>query len=470
MTRVDATVWRMRAAVVQALFLRRLAWLVTAWSFALGTGVLLARAVFRVEAPFAAIGAAGLPVAAAVAWGLSRRQAPAVDVLRAKLDALMHGGGLLAAGAEVDLREWTAHVPGGAVPRVRWREPRAGVLLGMGLLYAVAAFLMPVRPAAAIAALPQAIDQAVDELQRQVEALVETEAIEETRAAELARQLERLSDLAPAADPMKTWEALDHVQEAMRDLAADAADVLGRDVDEAAALAALAEAMREPTTAAGANVDLTAAMRELAELVEASELLSTLDGTLPPELAAALAASALDPARLQALAKCLSDAKDGRLAKLGKLCEAGLVDPAMLSACRAAAADGEAALAAFLDEQADSSALVAVACPCPTPGQGGVSRGRGDAPLTWTDGTDENGAAFKEEIIQPSAIGQPDQSRLVGLSSGEPESNDAPAAVTGGALAGGGEGGGAHKQRVLPQHRRAVQRYFHRGATHDGKD
>jgi hypothetical protein len=94
-------------------------------------------------------------------------------------------------------------------------------------------------------------------------------------------------------------------------------------------------------------------------------------------------------------------------------------------------------------------------------GRGGVDRGRGDAPMTWTDRSSERGAKFKEQVLPSSLSGLKD-SELVGRSTGAPgiEKNGPQQA---GALKGAAAGGGsAFTQTVLPRHRGAVNRYFQR--------
>jgi len=463
MNRIDAAVSELRAELAQALFLRWLVWLAGGWCFLFATGALLAR-VAGGSFPLGSIGVAGLPVAAAAALVLSRRRAPGADAIRAALDALTHAGGLLAASAEVDIGAWSAMLPSARGARVRWREPRALWLLALGCLYAATAMLVPVRPAAAARLAPVAIDEVVQALKQKVDVLVATELLETERARQLATQLDRLTDDTQTGEALKTWEALDHVADSIRGLAADVGADLARDISEATTLAALSQALQEAGLDAAAESKLADAMRELAGMVEASRLLDELTRGMSPELAQALKQLALDPARIEALKACLKKCQAGKIDKLGKLCEAGLIDPATLSACQTAAADGEAALAAFVDAQCENGALASLAAACQQPGQGGVTRGRGDAPLTWTDGTDENGAAFKEQVLPPAALGPLDNSRLIGLSRGAPEVDGTPQAVQGGRLGAGGEGGGAHKQQVLPRHRRAVERFFHRGA------
>ena len=72
-------------------------------------------------------------------------------------------------------------------------------------------------------------------------------------------------------------------------------------------------------------------------------------------------------------------------------------------------------------------AAACLAALCNTPGSGVISRGRGDAPLTWTDPSSREGAAFKDEALNPSHLPAADQARMEGLSAAAPEVADTPA-------------------------------------------
>jgi hypothetical protein len=81
--------------------------------------------------------------------------------------------------------------------------------------------------------------------------------------------------------------------------------------------------------------------------------------------------------------------------------------------------------------------------------------------MTWTDGASEAGAKFKAEAL-PAATRLSD-AQLVGISRAAPELNGEAVAPDHGALANtAGSGGSAHSQTVLPEHRRAVQKFFNR--------
>src|SRR5262249_45557171 len=99
---------------------------------------------------------------------------------------------------------------------------------------------------------------------------------------------------------------------------------------------------------------------------------------------------------------------------------------------------------------------------CDNLGKGGVDRGRADAAMTWTDGTSEKDAKFKEKVLPPSAVAGLNDSQLVGLSATAP-TVDPNGVVAHGALNNTASGGGsAYTQTILPRHKGAVRRYFER--------
>jgi hypothetical protein len=309
-----------------------------------------------------------------------------------------------------------------------------------------------------------AVDELIDELQAQIELVEEEEIIDEERADVLKENLKNIAGEADGDDPVKTWEALDHLADSLEDISAEAAEELMNMMEDSTTMEALANSLSQALEQNGASEELSKAMQELAAMMEAKNLLNQMEGTIPPELAEALQNAELSATQLQELAKCLSQCSNCSLCKMGKLCKASLIDADMLMKCKSMACDSEEALLAFMESDCENASCLAMMCACNIPGNGGITRGRGDAPLTWTDGTDESGAGFKEEVIQPSAIGGIDKSRLTGISKEAPQQNEQTVAAAGGALTGAkAGGGGAHKQRVLPQHKQTVMKYFHRG-------
>jgi hypothetical protein len=95
-------------------------------------------------------------------------------------------------------------------------------------------------------------------------------------------------------------------------------------------------------------------------------------------------------------------------------------------------------------------------------GRPGISRGRGDAPITFSDGTKEDGAAFREKTITPAALSDIKKSMLVGMGTSAPEESTQPVEKSGALSDAAAGGGSAHKHVILPRHSRAVKNYFQR--------
>ncbi|MDH3583433.1 MAG: hypothetical protein OER86_04385, partial [Phycisphaerae bacterium] len=177
----------------------------------------------------------------------------------------------------------------------------------------------------------------------------------------------------------------------------------------------------------------------------------------------------LTPEQMKQLQKMAAacEAGKGELAEgLKRLVDAGLLDPKALGECRAAGKCDGKGLAKFLawnGKAGSCAALVAAWCAGNKPGRGGITRGRGDAPLTWKDPSSEQGVKFKEQVLPPSDFSAMKQSQLVGVSVGAPKLAERVEAGSSVALRrAAAAGGSAAKQTVLPRHRAAVERYFDR--------
>ena len=121
-----------------------------------------------------------------------------------------------------------------------------------------------------------------------------------------------------------------------------------------------------------------------------------------------------------------------------KMVQAKLVDAEMLAECDKAAAGDEAALLDALGEgdgngDGKDSKQLADALMM-NAGKGG--RGGGPpAAMTWSEGVEEKGAAFKEKVLPPAALSSLKKSRLAGISAGDPTAKKAGGGSSGGAWA-----------------------------------
>jgi len=174
----------------------------------------------------------------------------------------------------------------------------------------------------------------------------------------------------------------------------------------------------------------------------------------------------MTPEQMDQLAKAAGASSAGKLslkARMAKLKNAKLIDGKTLDALKEAAKSDGKGLAKFLAENAGGMSVSSMMQAWGSPGRGGITRGRGDAAMTWKDPSDPAGARFEEQSLPMANLDALKNSQLTGVSLGAPELSDKQAATQSNALTNtAADGGAASKQTILPRHRAAVRQYFER--------
>jgi hypothetical protein len=181
---------------------------------------------------------------------------------------------------------------------------------------------------------------------------------------------------------------------------------------------------------------------------------------LPPELRKALdemrdklggemsgAGSKMDPKALEDLGKMLEQAHGKKLESLGKASDL-MVDMESLQAL--GVLQGDCGCEGRDQGQGQGQ-----------PGQGGITRGRGDAPLIFGDESKKSGARFKPAPLEPGGSFVPamfTSSGVVGGGTTPPEEFQPPGRV--GAEIESGEGGSMIGSQLGPYHSEVVSNYF----------
>ena len=448
--------FRLRALLVVKYLLS----MVTIWLFAWGTIILALRAAADTSNRNLLWGALVLIPIFLCALVMARRRMPSQAAVRAVLDKQSGCGGLLMAEDQTDMGDWLRRMPSVVAPRLRWKGRRASGLFLSAALFVAISFIVPVRFAAMAGDRPLDVAREAEKLADEIEALKKEEIIEEAKADSLEQKIAEVRSDASGEDPAKTWEALDHIQDAVTKTTQEAMEKMAANSQRLGQAEALSKAMADDGGAMDSKL-MSEAMKELSDLSQSATGANELaESGLSQETLDALKAGSLSKEQLKQLSGALGKSKGKLSERLAKLRDAGLIDLKTLKQCENAGKCDSAGLASFLAENAgDMSVDELMAL---WPGKGGVSRGRGDAPMSWSDGTSERGAKFKEQVLSPSALAGLKDSQLVGRSVGAPtvEKNGAARA---GALAGASSGGGsAFTQGVLPRHKGAVKRYFER--------
>ncbi|MBC8094258.1 MAG: hypothetical protein H7Y43_00455 [Akkermansiaceae bacterium] len=329
-------------------------------------------------------------------------------------------------------------------------------MFGLSVAFVAVTLLLPERMTTFAAHKPLEIGKLVGELRAELETLKQEKILEPEKADEMQKQLEKLREQSSALDPNKTWEALDHLKESNSDLARQAAEeaiVKTSNLTEAQTLAAALQMAMD----AGLNTESAMkAAQDLASMLKSAKLEEgLLKGEIPQDLLAQL--GNLNKEDLAKLLGAIQFNKGNLGKSLTNLAKLKLIDPKSLSQCKnAGQCLNPDALAAYLCQNTNASACAATLSYC----RGGVSRGRGDAPMTWKDESTDQGAKFKEEALPSSD--RFNDSKFVGVSRTAPELSGEVAVERGALASAQASGGAAHSQVVLPRHKQTVQKFFKR--------
>jgi hypothetical protein len=377
-----------------------------------------------------------LPMLAAIpAIIVCARRAYRPNDVVAVADWLNGGNGLLLAVAETRDAAWVPAAQGAlrfSLPRLQpWRKLRA---LPVAAAFLAAAVWLPQRvprPATTLLA-----DEIAGGLSATVVELKQQNLITPEDEKRLEEEIDRIRRGAEQRVDASSWEAADALREKL------AADLTAKQnavqwAQESLARygeAAQAGGADDPRTQAAA-AELTSALEKLAQ--------SGALAAAPPDLQEALRGGKLpaDPQALRQLAasvsKYLRDSQ-GRfsaVSKLGK--EFGRFNPSEFPLDQGETSpDGDG-----------------------RPGQGGVNRGRGDAPLTWGKETalfDK----FKAQPLPPGAARSADDWSPVVELPGTPQASPQRGAASAARSYAGGAGQAAWRRSLAPRHQSAVKKYF----------
>jgi hypothetical protein len=411
-------------------------------------------------------GFVGLPLAVVPAVWLALRRLPSLAAVRALFDRRGGCGGLLMAGAEQSLGAWEQRLPQLAVPRVRWQAGRAWGLFLVAAGFVALAFAVPQRLVALDSGTPLDISREVAKLNNQIEVLKEEQILNAERADALKQKLNQVREEASGTDPVKTLEALDHLEDVTSKTAKSAAESATSKTEQMSKTETLAEALRD----AGDKADPRLKAEALAELAALSKLAAgdaELMEELDPETLKDLEkAGAFDPERMKKIADAMRSGKKKLALRLERLERAGLLDKEALKRLALCSQCNGKELAGLLcDSDCQAFNLNDLLSECNKPGRGGLTRGPGAAKLTFGKESTLDGVKFKEETLPPSALQALQESKVLGISPTAPQVETAGAESKPGALTDAKAGGGsANTQVILPRHREAVEKYFERPA------
>ncbi len=452
----NKTIRKFRIKMVTLLILRKALAFVTVWGLVWGTVVIVLRATIGLPPLTLLTGSIGLVFAIGCAVVLALRQMPTRTALRASLDQHSRAGGLMMAAETVELGNWRKRMPLIRTPRLRWHGGVSWARFVGAVLFVCVSFLIPQRFVEISKAQPLDIREEVKQLADGIDVLKEEEIIELSEAEMLEEKLAQLQADASGEDPVKTWETLDHLAGTLSQESTNAAQEALNETERLTEAETLSEGLINEGSEMGAAL-LAESMAALSGLVQEAAQENALLAAQLPDLEGA--ENSFTPEQLKEISDALRFTKGEIYDRLAELYEANLIDLEILKAAEKLGVCDSEGLAAFLAENADSKAVVE----CIGGWCRGIGRGPGDAPMTWSDGTTEEGAKFKTEALPLSNIASLEDSELVGFSAAAPSVETASVPPESGGLSGATAGGGSSVfQTVLPRHKGAVKRYFER--------
>ncbi|AQT68460.1 hypothetical protein STSP2_01624 [Anaerohalosphaera lusitana] len=463
----DNFLGRLRLKAAALIVLRDISRVTIWWGFVLGFVILVLRALAFVpyQAGFWLLGS-GVLLWGAAAF-ISFRKVPSLESVRALVDKHSGCGGLLIASDQMELGKWADSMPEPKLVLFKWRCRREMVLLFSAVVFLGACLAVPQRYINVSTVKRLNVDADVDRMSKQIDTLEEEDVIADSEAAELRKKLKQIRDEARGDDPVKTWAALDHMQKSLKNAAQEQAMADVSNTEKAAKAEALAKAMEENSGQMGEKLtdEAAAELKETIEKMAAnnSALKNAMSDSLKEALASGTAKEGgqLSKEQLEQLRKALQGAQNQMAGRLGKLQDAKLIDGKMVKKAKEGTQIDPAALAAFLAENADGMG-VSAAMKAYMPGKGGVSFGRGDAAMTWKDKSSETGTKFEEQILPPGSVEAMKDSKMVGVSVSDPSDTEEVEKNVGGFIDAQGGTGQATKRKILPRHKKAVQKYFER--------
>lgn len=438
--------------------------------FAFGGIVLIVKLALPEYWPHALWAGVGVLPATVFGWWLATRQRFTPQEALAVLDSRLQAGGLLLALNEAPDDEWQRRLPQleelwkRSLPRVR--PISFARRLTLPVVFALAAGLIPAREVVAESqSFSTAGQQAASELQELVAELDEAKLLDEEDEQQLNEEIEKLVEETQTT-PLthEKWETVDALRERLK-LRVDSAGV---SVDAArSAINQLAEAADadlldlDPDQFEELRKQAQETMEKLADSGAFDRMPQELKEQLQRLMKDGKFEMPSDPGERSELLSELNEfleQESNRLSELRSKCEG----------------QGQCQNCQKCVDGCVCSGPEDVACLCPNcqngqcspssgngrPGRGGISRGRGDAPLTWGDESTRENTRFKETILPPGSEDLP-QDQVIGLTVAVPDdeaASSAPRSAARGASAATGDE--TWRRKIRPRHRAIVRGYF----------
>ena len=368
------------------------------------------------------------------------------------LDNRLGSGGLLMTLYETSDRQWDEFVPQAdalwreALPR--FQSTRYLKRLGVPLAFAAICCLIPLRAVPQISQSRNMLSaKAAADLEQLLELVEKQQLLDQQQVEQLRKEIEEFARKT-AQRPLthENWETVD----ALREKLGLQLETAARQIQQGQAAAQAAhEASQASTEALDADrlAEWESAIREALKQIPGDQQAS---GGLPSELQELLKQAQTNgqfqlPPDLQEHAQALKQLAEFLESEAEKL---DSMRPGTEPG--GSGADGQATGDGLLDGNASSE----------QPGQGGITRGRGDAELSLGEESDSQASKFKSVVLPPGFLDQTDSNVLRVTKSAPTAEPAAAAARTQQRQLDPASGRATWNRKLQPKHRRIVKQYF----------
>jgi hypothetical protein len=302
----------------------------TAFGFALGILVIITRAVFYASASQLLWILLLIPLLIVGAFIYAARMTPSREQARAAIEAHNKCGGLLLAAESSDIGGWLDRLGSLKEPKLAWKSRRMLVTFLLAAVLVAVSFAIPQRFVSVVSARSLDVSEEVTALNEKVAKLEEEKVIPQDEAQKLEDQLKEIQREALGADPFKTWEALDHMEESLNTKLDEEVKNSLAEANNLEGLSELASGLQESSKTLDPKL-MTAAMSQLAGLMDKALAESdALKNSLSAETVSQCQSGSLNAEGLSELAKALQGSSSDLSAKLQRLADANLIDPSEL--------------------------------------------------------------------------------------------------------------------------------------------
>jgi len=408
---------------------------------------------------------AGSAVSAVIA---ALRSVPSCKELSAYLESYNSCGGLFIHAFDGVCAGWEEKLPDEIkVPLVRLRNRRYFVLFSCGIIFIILSIYLPVGNLMDSAGDGHLnISSETERLKEEVALLSEEEVINKKEMEKLEKGLTELEESASASDSGSIWESLDNIAESNRRRAEEFAEEALSEMEESKALEGMfsrlnGEGVREEMSPS----EYRKALESAGGLFKESKLFQSnkLQNSDIQEMLEKMKSGKCGSKELEEMKKVLEKYRSRKLESLRRLSGMRLLKSSVLKKCRSCSKSGSKKLAEYLKKcglKQGNCTGAGRSC-CLQPGQGGVSRGRGDAPMSYKAlGSNESGVNYTDIVLPEGYIDGTEESILLGESFAVPDADDGEHSESGNLTGVRAGQSGSYKHTVLPKHKKIIRQYF----------